>query len=61
MIRKAEKVVVLADNTKFGSGSLLTSAQPEDVDVVITDRRANPAMVEALRGRGVQVELVDGE
>ncbi|NBD37961.1 MAG: hypothetical protein GVY10_05270 [Verrucomicrobia bacterium] len=61
MIRKAEKVVVLADNTKFGSGSLLTAAQPEDVDVVITDRRANPAMLEALRGRGVQVELVDGK
>ena len=61
IIQKADKVVVLADSSKFGSGSLLVSAQPEDVDVVITDRRANPAMVESLRGKGVEVELVDGE
>ncbi len=59
IIRKAAKVVVLADSSKFGSASLLPMAQPEEIDVVITDRRANPAMVEDLRGKGVEVDLVD--
>lgn len=57
MLRAAERVVVVADHTKFGRVAFSRIAAIEDVHVVITDAAAPPDAVAALRERGCQVIL----
>lgn len=59
LMERAEKVIMLVDSMKFGADSLLEIGRPEDVDVLITDDAASPAMVKELRERGVDVVLVE--
>ncbi len=56
MVRSARRRVLLADRSKFGHASTCTFAEVEDVDLVITDRRIDRTAVQALSGRGVEVE-----
>lgn len=55
MIRNTKKVVVITDSRKFGADSLLTVAEPEEVDVLITDTQANPEMVNRLKDKNIEV------
>lgn len=57
MITNAQKVVVLCDSTKLGNDYLVSFAGIDDIDVIITDSSAPPAIVEALREREVQVVI----
>ena len=55
MINAVQKVIFCLDHTKFGRQSVLPLCDLEVVDAVVTDSKAPGELLEALRGRGVQV------
>jgi DeoR/GlpR family transcriptional regulator of sugar metabolism len=55
MIAGAQKVIFCLDHTKFGRRSVLPLCDLESVDVIVTDSAAPLDLVEALRGRGLEV------
>ncbi|NUM44241.1 MAG: DeoR/GlpR transcriptional regulator [Anaerolineales bacterium] len=58
VVKVSNKVVGIADSSKFGITSFSVFALPEEIDLLITDPKAPPEMVESLRAQDVQVELV---
>jgi DeoR family transcriptional regulator of aga operon len=58
MIRVAREVVVVADSSKFARRNLSLIAPLDAVHKIITDDGLAPAMVAALKTRGVEVILV---
>jgi len=58
MIQIARRVVLVGDSSKIGRRSLSVIAQINQIDQIITDAGANPAIVKALRGHEVDVVLV---
>lgn len=63
MLTRAEQLVVLADSTKFETRGSMVLCQLSQVHTLITDEDAPPAMLDMLRGRGVNVVIAkeDGE
>jgi DeoR family transcriptional regulator, aga operon transcriptional repressor len=59
MLAVASRRIVLADGSKLGRVEVARLCGIDDVDMVITGRSANPAVVEALRDRGCDVRVVD--
>ena len=57
MIHASRRVVVLADHTKFGQDHLARFADWSDIDLVITDGDADPAMLAAVESQGPQIVL----
>ncbi len=57
MIRSARKVFFCMDSTKLGNSSLFYLCKTDKIQNLITDERADPTMVEALREKGVNVYL----
>ncbi|MDP9434035.1 MAG: D-beta-D-heptose 1-phosphate adenosyltransferase, partial [Actinomycetota bacterium] len=55
MARSAQRVVVLADSSKLGREHLVRFASVEDVDVLVTDRGADPGVVAELETTGIEV------
>ncbi|MFP5372137.1 MAG: DeoR/GlpR family DNA-binding transcription regulator [Actinomycetes bacterium] len=55
MARSAQRVVVLADSSKLGREHLVRFASVEDVDVLVTDRGADPGVVTELETTGIEV------
>jgi len=58
MIRVSRQVTVVADSSKLGQRSLSVISRVENVHRVITDTKAPPDVLAALRARGVEVLLV---
>jgi DeoR family transcriptional regulator of aga operon len=58
MIRVAREVVVVADSSKFARRNLSLIAPLDAVHKIITDDALAPAMVTAIKARGVEVILV---
>jgi DeoR family transcriptional regulator, aga operon transcriptional repressor len=58
MLAAASRKVVLADGSKLGRVEVARLCSIGDVDLVITGRSADPAVVEALRERGCDVQVV---
>lgn len=58
MIGVARRVVAVGDGSKIGRRSLSIIAKTEQIDQIITDIGADPAMVSVLRARGIEVALV---
>jgi DeoR family transcriptional regulator of aga operon len=58
MIQIARRVVLVGDSSKIGRRSLSVIAQINQIDQIITDAGANPAIVKALREHEVDVVLV---
>ncbi|MFC4100068.1 DeoR/GlpR family DNA-binding transcription regulator [Paenibacillus xanthanilyticus] len=58
MIGIADRVILLADGSKFGSQAFAQVARWDAVHEVITDRTATAAAVEALREQGIVVTTV---
>jgi DeoR/GlpR family transcriptional regulator of sugar metabolism len=52
-----ERVVAVLDHTKLGQVGLATFAPIEGVSLVITDREADPDVVDELQAAGVEVQL----
>lgn len=57
MIAAADQVIMLMDSTKFNIKSMTTVAQPEELDLVVTDSATSPEIVDGLRVRGVEVRV----
>ncbi|MBD0861370.1 DeoR/GlpR transcriptional regulator [Gordonia sp. zg691] len=57
MVAAARQVVVLADSSKMQREDLLSFAGIDDVDVLITDDRIDPAFSAALSARGIEVVI----
>jgi DeoR family transcriptional regulator, fructose operon transcriptional repressor len=55
MIERAHRVVAVVDASKFGNVQMFSFAAFDDIDVLVTDTRAEPEAVDILAGHGVQV------
>ncbi|MDG6107497.1 DeoR/GlpR family DNA-binding transcription regulator [Dactylosporangium aurantiacum] len=55
MLRRAERVIVVADGSKTGRNCLAAIAPLASVSVLVTDAGADPAELEAIRLAGVSV------
>jgi DeoR/GlpR family transcriptional regulator of sugar metabolism len=55
LIRKASRLVIVADHSKFGRVTLATFAPIETAQMVITDAAAPLAILRGIRRRGVEV------
>ena len=57
MIEIANKLIIVADHTKFGRSAMIPVAQLEVADVVVSDTGLDPEYVSLLRSKGVEVLL----
>ena len=57
MMRAAQKVIVLADSTKFGRRGFAKIGNIEDIDMVITDSGVNPNVVKQIKEHGIEVVI----
>lgn len=57
MIEVSDKVIIVADRTKYGRGGMFPVAPFSAADVVVSDRDLAPECVELLRRRGIEVLL----
>ena len=55
MIKGAQRVVFCLDHTKLGRQSVLPLCELDCVDTIVTDSAAAAELVDALRGRGIEV------
>jgi DeoR/GlpR family transcriptional regulator of sugar metabolism len=53
----AERTIGLIDSTKFGRSSLLTIAQAQDLDAIVTDAGLDESTVREYRAAGVKLEI----
>jgi DeoR/GlpR family transcriptional regulator of sugar metabolism len=58
MVAAAREVIAIVDSTKWQRAAFATFCPIDKVSSVLTDDEAPPAMVDALRARGVGVRLV---
>jgi DeoR family transcriptional regulator of aga operon len=58
LIDRAERVIVVADSSKVGKAALAQICPLSAVDELITDERADPSEVAALRESGLAVTIV---
>ncbi|WP_068775674.1 DeoR/GlpR family DNA-binding transcription regulator [Paenibacillus sp. FJAT-26967] len=61
MIRRADRVIVLADHTKFGKRMFYKVASLDDVDIVVTDRAPEEDMLQLLERHSVELIIVREE
>jgi DeoR family transcriptional regulator of aga operon len=57
MVAAARRRVVLADGSKVGEHALARVCDVDQVDVLVTDRSADPGILEELRSAGVDVVI----
>jgi DeoR family transcriptional regulator of aga operon len=57
MIESSEKVILLADSSKFGKKSLARICLIDDIDEVITDDEISPKTVQKLKEKGIKVKI----
>lgn len=57
MIGSARRVVALVDHSKFGNDYFLQFAKWSDIDLLITDDEADPAVVARIEGLGTAVVI----
>lgn len=55
VVKRAEKVVMLLDSSKFGKVATYTLATPEEIDVLITDRGIDQMWLEEFRAHDIRV------
>jgi DeoR family transcriptional regulator of aga operon len=58
VMRSARHRVLVADGSKVGKVSLVHVYPADELDLIITDSSADPAVVAALRDRGIEVRVV---
>jgi DeoR family ulaG and ulaABCDEF operon transcriptional repressor len=61
MLKRAEKLIVLADSSKFVSRGSLVVCPLSRIDILITDRDAPPSALDMLGEAGVETIVVDTE
>lgn len=55
IIKLGQKIILVADHTKFGTVSTAFLAPLEDVDVIVTDNNIAQEYIEALRDKGIEI------
>jgi DeoR family transcriptional regulator, fructose operon transcriptional repressor len=55
MIERTQRVVALVDQSKFGNVQMFSFAKFDEIDVLVTDTRAEPEAVEFLTSHGIDV------
>jgi DeoR family fructose operon transcriptional repressor len=55
MIAAAQRVVAMVDQSKFGNAQMFSFATFDEIDVFVTDTRADPEAVEFLTSHGITV------
>jgi DeoR family fructose operon transcriptional repressor len=55
MIERADRVVAMVDQSKFGNVQMYSFASFDEIDVLVTDTRADPEELEILAGHGISV------
>jgi DeoR/GlpR family transcriptional regulator of sugar metabolism len=55
MLRQAEKVVLLADHTKFDKTAFTKLVELNRIDVLITDRKPSEAWLKRLAKENIEV------
>jgi DeoR family ulaG and ulaABCDEF operon transcriptional repressor len=58
LARKAHKFIALVDSTKLGKQVGMLFSDLSEIDLLITGREADPAIIQALRENGLEVVLV---
>lgn len=58
MAANAREVIVVADSSKLGHAGLTRYVLINDIDEIITDKKATAAVVKKLRAQGVKITLV---
>ena len=59
--KQAEKLVILADSSKIGARSNFIFCPLDDVDILITDNKADDKAVAQLEQAGIEVVIVDDD
>ena len=59
MMKAAQKVIVLADASKFGKRGFAKIGDIEDIDLIITDSGVNPSVVNQIREHGIDVIIAE--
>lgn len=57
MVASARRRIVLADSTKIGARHLTSFAQLSQIDMLVTDRRADPEELDRIAAAGVKVQI----
>jgi DeoR family fructose operon transcriptional repressor len=57
MMKRANRVVALVDQSKFGNVQMFGFAAFDEIDVLVTDSRVDPETVEILSGHGMVVHV----
>jgi DeoR/GlpR family transcriptional regulator of sugar metabolism len=60
LVAAARQTVVLADHTKLGRDTMCQTVPVDRIDILVTDDKADPAMISALREAGVDVRVAVG-
>lgn len=55
VVKRADKVAMLLDSSKFGKVAAYTLATPEEIDVLITDRGIDRMWLDEFHAHGIQV------
>lgn len=58
MINMAQKVIVLADHTKFGKRGFSKICGLDEIDEIITDKNISQAIVDKFRNSGIKITVV---
>ncbi len=59
MINSAQKTIVLCDSSKFDRRGFSRICSIDEIDQIITDSGISPHMLSTLRGRGIEVTIVE--
>ena len=58
MMQVVQKVIVLADHTKFGKRGFSRICGLDEIDEIITDKNISPSIVEKCKSSGIHVTVV---
>ena len=59
MMRAAQKVIVLADSSKFGKRGFAKIGNIEDIDLIITDAGVSPNVVNQINDHGINLIIAE--
>ena len=60
MISRATQIIMMCDSSKLGKSTLCTFANMGDVDIMITDDKANPEILDQMVNSQIDVVLAEG-
>lgn len=55
MVQNAQKVILVADHTKFGRKSSIRTLKAENIHILITDEKLDPETENSLMNKGVEI------